>query len=197
MKVAIVDYNAGNVKSVVFALERMGIRPIITSKHDEILNSDKVIFPGQGEASSTMKSLKKHGLDKLLPTLKQPLLGICIGMQMMCTHSEEGNTDCLNIFPINVVKFRPSNKIDKVPQMGWNNIGKLKTKLFDRVSEDSFVYFVHSYFVEYHPLYTAAICDYTLPYSAALQKDNFFATQFHPEKSGAIGEQILKNFIAI
>lgn len=194
MKVAIIDYNAGNIRSVDNALRRLGVEPLITSDNHEIAVADKVVFPGQGEASTTMSYLRSTGLDKVIRALKQPVLGICIGMQLMCAHSEEGNTDCLGIFDTDVLRFHPSRHEDKVPQMGWNSIYETSTPLFKDFSKDEFVYFVHSYYV---PLckYTIATADYIQPYSAALHKDNFFATQFHPEKSGTVGERILRNFL--
>ncbi|MFN6944120.1 MAG: imidazole glycerol phosphate synthase subunit HisH [Cytophagaceae bacterium] len=191
MKVAIVKYNAGNLQSVIFALNRIGINPVVTDDKETLLSADKVIFPGVGEASSAMKYIKEHGLDQILKNLKQPFLGICLGLQLMCTSTEEGNTDCLNIFPVKVKRFPPK---DKVPHMGWNSLGKLKGDLFKGLDEDSFVYFVHSYYAELSE-YTAAQCNYILPFSASLQKDNYYAVQFHPEKSGKEGETIIKNFI--
>lgn len=188
---AIIDYGAGNVKSVLFALERLGFEGNVTNDWNAIKAADKVIFPGVGEASSAMKMLEDSGLDVLIPTLKQPVLGICLGMQLMCQHSEEGNTNGLGIFDVNVVKF--SNEV-KVPQMGWNTIYNLKSALFDGIKENEFMYLVHSY---YAPLSenTIATTNYELAYSTALQRDNFFGVQFHPEKSGIFGEQILKNFL--
>lgn len=191
MKIAIIDYGAGNVQSVLFALERLGFEGIVTNDWNTIKSADKVIFPGVGEASSAMKILAESGLDVLIPTLKQPVLGICLGMQLMCKHSEEGNTNGLGIFDINVVKF--SNEV-KVPQMGWNTIYNLKSPLFEGIKENEFMYLVHSF---YAPLSenTIATTNYELEYSTALQRDNFFGVQFHPEKSGVFGEQILKNFL--
>jgi len=200
MKIAIIDYNAGNVKSVIFALKRLGIEAVLTNNHTEISSADKVIFPGVGEASSTMEYLKYQKLDVLIKNLKQPVLGICLGMQLMCSFSEERNTDCFGIFPYKVLKFNPivnatQFKI-KVPHMGWNNIYNLKTKLFEGISENAYMYFVHSYYVE-KSADTIAECHYIQPFSAALHKDNFYAAQFHPEKSGDVGSKILKNFIHI
>ena len=191
MKIAIIDYGAGNVQSVLFALERLGFEGIVTNDWNTIKKADKVIFPGVGEASSAMKMLVDSGLDVLIPTLKQPVLGICLGMQLMCKHSEEGNTNGLGIFDVNVVKF--SNDV-KVPQMGWNTIYNLNSPLFSGIKEDEFMYLVHSY---YAPLSenTIATTNYELEYSTSLQRDNFFGVQFHPEKSGIFGEQILKNFL--
>ena len=191
MKIAIIDYGAGNVQSVLFALERLGFVGIVTNDWITIKSADKVIFPGVGEASSAMKMLQESGLDVLIPTLKQPVLGICLGMQLMCKHSEEGNTNGLGIFDVNVVKF--SQEV-KVPQMGWNTIYNLKTPLFERIKENEFMYLVHSYYASLCEN-TIAITNYEQEYSTALQRDNFFGVQFHPEKSGIFGEQILKNFL--
>lgn len=194
MKVAIVKYNAGNICSVINAIKRMGIEPILTDDADELRAADKVIFPGQGEASSTMEYLKARGLDEVIKSLKQPVLGICIGMQLMCKHSEEGDTECLGIFDTEVKRFMPQRHEDKVPQMGWNTVYYTKSKLYEGFTQPEFVYFVHSYYV---PLceHTIATTDYIQPYSSSLHKDNFYATQFHPEKSGCVGERILKNFL--
>lgn len=191
--IAIVKYNAGNVKSVYNAVTRLGYEAIITDDFEILQNADKVIFPGVGEASSAMNYLKEKGLDKVIKNLKQPTLGICLGQQLMCAYSEEGNTDCLGIFPIQVKLF-PS--IEIVPHMGWNTIYDLKTPLFNNVQENSDIYYVHSFYCE-NSKYTIAKTDYILEYSAALNKDNFYATQFHPEKSAGIGEQILKNFLSL
>lgn len=191
--IAIVKYNAGNVKSVYNAVTRLGYEAIITDDFETLQNADKVIFPGVGEASSAMNYLKEKGLDKVIKNLKQPTLGICLGQQLMCAYSEEGNTDCLGIFPIQVKLF-PSTEI--VPHMGWNTIYDLKTPLFNNVQENSDIYYVHSFYCE-NSEYTIAKTDYILEYSAALNKDNFYATQFHPEKSAGIGEQILKNFLSL
>ncbi|WP_445719175.1 imidazole glycerol phosphate synthase subunit HisH [Flavobacterium sp.] len=191
MKIAIIDYGAGNVQSVLFALKRLGFEGTVTNDWNTIKSADKVIFPGVGEASSAMKMLQESGLDILIPTLKQPVLGICLGMQLMCKHSEEGNTDGLGIFDVNVVKF---SKEVKVPQMGWNTIHNLKSPLFTGIKENEFMYLVHSF---YAPLSvnTVATTNYEKDYSTALQRNNFFGVQFHPEKSGVFGEQILKNFL--
>lgn len=191
MKIAIIDYGAGNVQSVLFALERLGFEGHVTNDWITIKSADKVIFPGVGEASSAMKMLQESGLDVLIPTLKQPVLGICLGMQLMCKYSEEGNTNGLGIFDVNVVKF--SQEV-KVPQMGWNTIYNLKTPLFERIKENEFMYLVHSYYASLSEN-TIATTNYELEYSTALQRDNFFGVQFHPEKSGIFGEQILKNFL--
>lgn len=194
MEVVIIKYNAGNIFSVESALLRLGVKPIITDDERLIKSADKVIFPGVGEASSTMKYLREKGLDKTIRELTNPILGICLGMQLMCKHSEEGNTDCLNIFDAEVKKFTPNEVERKVPHMGWNTIFDLKSSLFDNMADGEYVYFVHSYFVEQCPD-TIASTDYIQPFSAALNKDNFYATQFHPEKSGDVGEQILRNFL--
>lgn len=193
MKLAIIDYNAGNVRSVLFAMDRLGVNAVLTKDHEEIKSADKVIFPGVGEASTTMAYLKNHRLDELIRGLRQPVLGICLGMQLLCEHSEENDTECLGIIPQNVVKFRPKTG-EKVPHMGWNSIKELSNGVFDPSLENEFVYFVHSYYVEMGP-YTTAVTDYTKPFSSGVQKDNFYATQFHPEKSGKVGERILRNFI--
>ena len=193
MKIAIIDYGAGNVQSVLFALERLGFVGIVTNDWITIKSADKVIFPGVGEASSAMKMLQESGLDVLIPTLKQPVLGICLGMQLMCKHSEEGSTNGLGIFDVNVVKF--SQEV-KVPQMGWNTIYNLKTPLFEGIKENEFMYLVHSYYATLSEN-TIATTNYELEYSTALQRDNFFGVQFHPEKSGIFGEQILKNFLQL
>lgn len=194
MNVAIIKYNAGNIYSVVNAVKRLGITPEVTDSAEDIMKADRVLFPGQGEAKSTMAYLRDHHLDDLIRNLKQPVLGICIGQQLMCRHSEEGNVDCLGIFDTDVKKFRPSRHEDKVPHMGWNTLENLSGPLFQDLNEKDFVYFVHSYYVPVTP-YTTATTNYIVPFSASLQKDNFFATQFHPEKSGSIGERILQNFI--
>jgi glutamine amidotransferase len=191
--IAIVDYNAGNTQSVIFALQHLGVDPVLTRDPDELRKADKVIFPGVGEASTTMDFLRELELDTLIPSLTQPVLGVCLGMQLMCEYSDEGETHGLGIFPHRVVKFEP---IMKVPHMGWNNITRVKGKLFTPDMEGGHVYFVHSYYV---PLGsdTTAVCDYIMPFSAAIQKDNFYAMQFHPEKSGLLGGQILKNFLEL
>ena len=193
MNIVIIDYGAGNVKSVQFALERLGYSAICTNSTKLIKASDRVIFPGVGEAKSAMRELKKYGLEKVIPNLKQPVLGICLGMQLMCRFSEENNTSCLDIFPIDVVKF--SNRA-KVPQISWNTLTNLKNPLFSDVPENSFVYYVHSYYVP-ESEYTIATTSYGLAYAGAIQKKNFYACQFHPEKSSDIGEQILRNFIEL
>ena len=197
MDVAIVKYNAGNIYSVINALKRLGITPTLTDNAELLAKADRVLFPGQGEASTAMAYLKEHGLDLVIPALRQPVLGICIGQQLMCRHSEEGNADCLGIFPLDVFRFHPEHHNDKVPQMGWNSIHKLQSPLFKDIKDGEFIYNVHSYYVPCHQDYTIATCDYILPYSAALHRDNFYATQFHPEKSGGAGERILRNFLEL
>jgi glutamine amidotransferase len=194
MNVAIVKYNAGNIGSVENAVKRLGIEPMVTDCPEQISAADRVIFPGQGEAKSTMAYLKEHGLDKVIVNLKQPVLGICIGMQLLCRHSEEYDTDCLGVFDVEVKRFQPQVHEDKVPQMGWNTIENTKSMLFEGFEKPEFVYFIHSFYVPKCD-FTIATTHYTLPYSSALQKENFYATQFHPEKSGTIGERILRNFI--
>lgn len=194
--IAVVKYNAGNIRSVLNALNRLGVEPVLTDDAGVLRKAEHVLFPGQGEAATAMAYLRERNLDKVICSLRQPVLGICIGQQLMCSHSEEGNTDCLGIFPMDVCRFRPQRHEDKVPQMGWNSIHKLKTLLFDGVSEGSFIYNVHSFYVPESP-YTIASCEYIQPYSAALNKDNFYSTQFHPEKSGSVGEVILKNFLKL
>ncbi len=196
MNVAIVKYNAGNIGSVENAVRRMGIEPIVTDNVEKIQSADRVIFPGQGEAHSTMEYLKAHRLDEVIVGLKQPVLGICIGMQLLCRHSEEQDTDCLGVFDVDVKRFIPLQHEDKVPQMGWNTIEDTKTVLFKGFEKPEFVYFIHSFYVPTCD-WTIATTNYIQPYSSALHKDNFYATQFHPEKSGQVGEQILKNFIEL
>ena len=191
--IAIIDYVAGNVKSVENAVRRLGFETIITSDFEEIRNAEKVIFPGVGEASTAMKYLKQKNLEKLIPTLKQPFLGICLGQQLLCDFSEEGATKCLGIFDLKVKEF-PSTDI--VPHMGWNNLQKLQGPLFEGISEADNFYFVHSYYCEIGE-FTTSECDYILPFSATLQKDNFYGTQFHPEKSGDVGSKILENFLKL
>ena len=194
MKVAVVKYNAGNIRSVDYALKRLGVEAVITADKEELQSADKVIFPGVGEAETTMNHLKATGLDELIKNLRQPVFGICLGMQLMCRYSEEGEVDCLNIFDVGVKRFVPQKPEDKVPHMGWNTIGKTNSKLFEGFTEEEFVYFVHSFYVPTCD-FTAATTDYIHPFSAALHKDNFYATQFHPEKSGKTGEKILTNFL--
>ena len=192
-KIAVIQYNAGNIHSVLSALSRLGFNGILTDNPDIINNSDKVIFPGVGEARSTMNHLKEKRLDELIKKLTQPVLGICLGMQLLCIHSEENDTDCLGILPLRVKKFIPQNK-ENVPHVGWNTLKNFDNPLFEGLKEDSFAYFVHSYYAELGSE-TIAQTDYIFPLSAALQKNNFFATQFHPEKSGPVGEIILRNFL--
>jgi len=191
MKVAIVKYNAGNIRSVYFALERLGIEAVITDDHEQLRTADRVIFPGVGEASTTMKYLKERKLDNLLRELTQPVLGICLGLHLMCAHSEEGDADCIGIFDLEVKKFE--RKL-KVPHMGWNSLNNVSGKLFNTEAEGAFVYFVHSYYAALGKN-TSAVTKYINPFSAAIERDNFYATQFHPEKSGPVGEKILKNFL--
>lgn len=196
MEVAIVKYNAGNIYSVDYALKRLGITPVVTADPEQLQKADKVIFPGVGEAFTTMQYLRETGLDRVICSLRQPVLGICLGMQLMCRFSEEGNTPCLGIFDTEVKLFHPQKHEDKVPHMGWNTLTNVKSKLFDDGLENKFVYFVHSFYVLVNE-HTAAVTDYIQPFSAALNKANFYATQFHPEKSGKVGEAILKNFLNI
>ncbi|XOV94184.1 MAG: imidazole glycerol phosphate synthase subunit HisH [Bacteroidota bacterium] len=194
MKLAIVKYNAGNVQSLTFALNRLGVDPILTNDPEELFSADKVIFPGQGEASSAMRSLRSNGLDKVLADLKQPFLGVCLGMQLMCSRTEENDTECLGIIPMEVKRFIPNNI--KVPHMGWNDITRLNSPILKGVKEGSYIYFVHSYYVPVCE-YTTAECTYDVTFSAMLQKDNFHAIQAHPEKSAEPGMTILENFIKL
>lgn len=196
MNVAIVKYNAGNVCSVDYALRRLGVEARLTADETELRKADKVIFPGVGEAGTTMAYLHASGLDQVIRSLCQPVLGICLGMQLMCNHSEEGDAQGLGIFDVDVKRFRPQRHEDKIPHMGWNTLSATRGELFAGFDKEVYVYFVHSYYV---PLCegTAAVANYIHPFSAALQKDNFYATQFHPEKSGSVGERILHNFLAL
>ena len=194
MNLAIIKYNAGNIQSVISALERLGVEGRVTDDPGQIRSADKVIFPGVGEASSAMRSLRQNGLDKLITGLKQPVLGICVGMQLLCEHSEENDTDCLGIIPVPVRKFRPGTANLKVPQVGWNTISELRSPLFAGIPENSYVYNVHSYFAA-DSNYTIAKCNYGVDYAAAVQRDNFYGVQFHTEKSAATGDRIIKNFL--
>jgi glutamine amidotransferase len=196
MNVTIVQYNAGNIQSVLFALERLGVTATVTDDPAMIQAADKVIFPGVGEASTAMSYLKARNLDQLIVSLKQPVLGICLGMQLMCKHSAENDTNCLGIFEEHVMVFKATESTTKVPQIGWNTISNLKTELFNDIPENSFAYFVHGYYAELGDN-TIATTDYIQPYSSALQKNNFYGVQFHPEKSASVGEQIIQNFLAV
>lgn len=196
MKIAVIKYNAGNIYSVNYALKRLGIEAVVTADKEELRAADKVIFPGVGEAGTTMKFLRANGMDTLIKELRQPLLGICLGMQLMCRHSEEGDADCLGIFDTEVKRFVSQKHEDKVPHMGWNTLTGTNSALFKGFTKDEFVYFVHSFYVPVNE-YTAAVTDYIHPFSAALHKDNYYATQFHPEKSGSVGERILRNFLEL
>ena len=195
---AIIKYNAGNVQSVRYVLQRLGIEPLITDNHEEIQSADNVIFPGVGNASSAMQYLKERNLDQVILSLKQPVLGICLGLQLMCSHSEEGDTQCLGIFREEVKLFRSINTspVTKIPQVGWNDIYDCHSPIFEGIDEHSYVYYVHSYYAELSQ-HSIATTNYTLPYSAALRKDNFYAVQFHPEKSGEKGQRIIQNFLAL
>ena len=195
MNVAIVKYNAGNIYSVVNALKRLGIEPLLTDEAEQLQKADRVLFPGQGEARGAMEYLKARRLDEVIRNLRQPVLGICIGQQLLCRHSEEGDTDCIGIFDAEVKRFQPARHEDKVPCMGWNWLHDTKSPLMQGI-EGEYVYFVHSYYVPVCSE-TIATADYILPYSAAMHKDNFYTCQFHPEKSGRVGEQIIKNFLSI
>ncbi|TVP49221.1 MAG: imidazole glycerol phosphate synthase subunit HisH [Mongoliibacter sp.] len=197
MQVAIIKYNAGNVQSVLYALERLGAEAVLTDDLEAISKADKVIFPGQGEASSAMRYLKEKKLDKLIPQLKQDFFGVCLGQQLLCAHSEEGNTECLGVFPVEVKKFKPENSADfKVPHIGWNNLENLKSPLLEGLDDTAFVYYVHSYYCELSE-FSIASTDYILPFSALMHKANFYAMQAHPEKSGLVGEKILRNFLEL
>lgn len=196
MKVAIIKYNAGNIRSVDYALKRIGIEATLTDDKETLAAADKIIFPGVGEAETTMNYLKTQSLDRFIKELKQPVLGICLGMQLMCGRSEEGNVDCLGLFDVEVKRFTPQAGQEKVPHMGWNTLQQTSSTLFKGFDKEEFVYFVHSFYVPVNE-HTAAVTDYIHPFSAALHKDNFYATQFHPEKSAAVGERILRNFIEL
>ena len=195
MKTVIIKYNAGNIRSVLFALDRIGVQGIVTDDPEEIQSADKVIFPGVGEASTAMQYLQQRGLDKVITGLQQPVLGICLGLQLLCRHSEENNTTCLGVFDVEVKRFQsPVENLLKIPQIGWNNIAGLHSTLFEKIPENSYMYFVHSYYAALGAD-TVAITNYVINYSAALQKDNFYAVQFHPEKSAEAGSRIIENFL--
>ncbi len=194
MKVAIIKYNAGNIYSVANALRRLGVEPVITDEPRELSTAGRIIFPGQGSVQTTMAYLRSHGLDEVIRSFCQPVLGICVGQQLLCAHSEEGDVDCIGIFPKQVKRFVPDSHDCKVPEMGWNSLHGLSTPLFEGVKEGDYVYFVHSFYVPTCE-FTIATADYTLPYSAAMHRDNFWTVQFHPEKSGKVGEHILRNFL--
>ena len=196
MNLSIIQYNAGNIQSVLYALERLGVTATVTDDPSIIQASDKVIFPGVGEASTAMAYLKERNLDQLIVSLTQPVLGICLGMQLMCQHSAENDTNCLGIFEEQVLAFKATEMAQKIPQMGWNNITNLKTDLFNGVPENSFAYFVHGFYAGIGTG-TIATTDYIQPYSSGLHKDNFYGVQFHPEKSAEVGEQIIQNFLAL
>jgi glutamine amidotransferase len=193
MEIVIIDYGAGNVKSVQYALNRLGINPILSEDKEVILKADKVIFPGVGSAGAAMKQLQADGLVNVIPQLKQPVLGVCLGMQLMCNHSQEGDTKGLGIFDVDVVKFIGE---EKIPHMGWNDLENLQSSLYNNFPIHNQVYFVHSYYVPVIPE-TTATCNYILPFSASIQKNNFYAFQFHPEKSSTAGEILLQNFLNI
>jgi imidazole glycerol-phosphate synthase subunit HisH len=192
----IVKYNAGNIQSVLYAMERIGAEAVVTDDHALIRGAERVIFPGVGEASTAMNYLRERGLDQVLRELRQPVLGICLGMQLMCAHSEENDTECLGIFVEPVKKFLPGDSGLKIPQIGWNQVTDTRSRIFENIPEGSYFYFVHSFYASYGE-HTIGTADYILPYSAALHRDNFYGVQFHPEKSAAAGEQLLKNFIAL
>lgn len=197
MKTAILKYNAGNTQSVLFALERLGAEAVVTDDPETLRSADKVIFPGVGEASTAMKYLRERKLDQVLKDLSQPVLGICLGMQLLCRHSEENDTPCIGVFDLEVKKFEsPAENLLKIPQIGWNNITGLHSVIFEHVPQNAYMYFVHSYFVELGPE-TTAIANYVINYSAALQKDNFYAVQFHPEKSADAGQSLIESFLKL
>lgn len=193
MSVVIINYNAGNVQSVTYALQRLGVEPVLSDDAEVIQSADRVIFPGVGEASTAMSFLKAKGLDAVIKGLKQPVFGVCLGLQLMCKHSEENDTECLGIFDLEVKRFAPKLK---VPQMGWNTLTDMNSPLFDGLGTDPYVYFVHSYYAELSDD-TIAVTDYVNPFSAALHKDNFYALQAHPEKSGKVGARVLENFLKL
>jgi glutamine amidotransferase len=194
MDIAIIKYNAGNIQSVLYALERIGAQAKVTDDAEEIRKADRVIFPGVGEASTAMQYLEQRGLDDIIKNLQQPVLGICLGMQLMCSHSEENDTACMNIFDVPVKRFVTSDPAVKIPQIGWNTIFNLESTLFKGIADNTYIYLVHGYYAELCDE-TIATCDYIQPYSAGLQKDNFYGVQFHPEKSAEAGAQLLKNFL--
>ncbi len=197
MKTAIIKYNAGNIRSVLFALERLGVEATVTDDPETLISADKVIFPGVGEASTAMQYLRERKLDRLIRDLQQPVLGICLGMQLLCKHSEENNTDCIGIFDLPVKKFEsPVENLLKIPQIGWNNITGLHSVIFEHVPQNAYMYFVHSYYAALGAE-TTAIANYVINYSAALQKDNFYAVQFHPEKSAEAGQRIIESFLKL
>lgn len=196
MSIAVIKYNAGNIRSVDCALRRLGVEAVITADEKALMAADKVIFPGVGEAETTMRHLRDTGLDELIKRLRQPVLGICVGMQLMCRSSEEGSADCLGIFDVDVKRFVPQRHEDKVPHIGWNTLEHTQGALFQGINPEPYVYFVHSYYVPLNA-HTIAQTNYMQPFSAALQKDNYYATQFHAEKSGLVGERILKNFLEL
>ena len=196
MKTVIIKYNAGNIQSVLYALERIGVSAMVTDSMEEISTADKVIFPGVGEASTAMQYLRERNLDTLIKNLKQPVLGICLGMQLMCTHSTENDTACLGIFEEQVKQFETKESAIKIPQIGWNTITALKTPLFKGIAENSFAYFVHGYYAA-KGQHSIATTNYIQDYSSALHKDNFYGVQFHPEKSAKVGEQIIQNFLSL
>lgn len=198
MKLVLIKYNAGNIQSVLNALERLSVNAEVTDDAEKIRSADKVIFPGVGEASSAMRSLKENNLDQIIKELKQPVLGICVGMQLLCKHSEENDTECLGIVPVHVKRFQnsPLGVGGKVPQVGWNTIYDLQSPLFKNIPDKSYIYNVHSYYAE-DSQYTIAKCDYGIDYAAAIKKDNFYGVQFHTEKSAEIGDKIIKNFLEL
>jgi glutamine amidotransferase len=196
MNIVIIQYNAGNIQSVLYALERLGVQATVTDHVEAIQSADKVIFPGVGEASTAMHYLEERGLDKVIKNLQQPVFGICLGMQLMCTYSEENNTNCLGIFEEQVKLFKPTDATIKVPQIGWNTISNLKTDLFKGVTDESYAYFVHGYYAAIGS-HTIGTTNYVQPYSCALHKGNFYGVQFHPEKSAKVGEQIIQNFLSL